>query len=219
MAKEKLIGKYGQYASAEVGADVSTGTLTANVLYIAVTLGGSSTLPAGVEKGYAFVSDGTEDISSSGDVVKPLTLTNQCDISSWSMEFSKDEVEVTTLCSDYKEYLDGRTDTTGSAEGIYTIGLTDVNGGLANKFYDIVRQAGAGGAVVIDKIDYSPIVAILYLQKDQTAGETEQFFIVPASVTSFSNGVTVADAQTFSSSFRQAPNDDIKFQLVSVTHS
>ncbi|MCP4373653.1 MAG: hypothetical protein GY797_36970 [Deltaproteobacteria bacterium] len=219
MAREELIGKYGKYASAAVGTDVSTGTLTANALYIVVTIGGTSTLPTGVEVGYAFVAAGTEDISSSGDVVKPLTLTDQCDITSWSMEFSKDEVEVTTLCSDFKKYLDGRTDTTGSAEGIYTIGRTDTDGGLANKFYDIVRQAGAGGTVTIDKIDDSEIVAILYLQKDQTAGETEQFFIVPASVTTFGNSVTLADAQTFSSSFRQAPNDEIKFQLVSVVHS
>ncbi len=219
MAREELIGKYGQYASAAVGADVSTGTLTANALYIAVTIGGTSTLPTGATVGYPFIAAGTEDISSSGDVVKPLTLTVQCDITSWSMEYSKDEIEVSTLCSSFKKYLDGMTDITGSAEGIYTIGKTDTDGGLANKFYDIVRQAGAGGAVTIDPIDDSEIVAILYLQKDQSAGETEQFFIVPASVTSFSNSVTLTDAQTFSSSFRQAPNDDIKFCLLSTVHS
>ncbi len=218
MAREELIGKYGKYASAAVGADVSTGTLDANGLYIVVAKGGSSTLPTGTEVGYGFVAAGTETLST-GDIVKPLTLTDQCDISSWSMEFSKDEIEVSTLCSSFKKYLDGMTDITGSAEGIYTIGKTDTDGGLANKFYDIVRQAGAGGTVTIDKIDDSEIVAILYLQKDQTAGETEQFFIVPASVTTFGNSVTLSDAQTFSSSFRQAPNDDIKFQLVSVVHA
>ncbi len=216
MARERLIGFYGKYAQAVLGAEETATTLTADTYYVVTGLGGTG-IPAGAELGYVFLSN-AETISGA-DAVKELTLTDLCDIQSWSMEFSKAEVDVTTLCDDQNKYLAGRDDVTGSVEGVYTIGVTDTDGGLANAFFDIVRQTGAGGAITIDHLDSEPIVAILYKQKLTDAGETEQFYIAPATVTSFSDSVSGADAQSFSSSFRIAPNDEINFQLVSVTHT
>ncbi len=217
MARDRLIGYYGKYSLATLGAEIDTGTLTEDAYYVATEVGSSSSLPAGIETKYVFQADGTEDITSSGDKVKELTFTDLCDVQKWSLDFSKAEVDVTTLCDDQNKYLAGRTDITGSVEGVYTIGTTDTNGGLANSFFDIVRQTDAGGAVTIDKIDGSPIVAILYKQKDTDTGETEQFYVAPATVTSFSDSVSGADAQAFSSSFRIAPNEDLNFQLVSIS--
>jgi hypothetical protein len=219
MARTRLIGNYGKYASGALGAEVSTGTLTKDALYVVIKLGTSSTLPAGLEVGYIFKSDGTEDITSSLDVVKLLSLTDLCDIQSWSLDFTKDETEVTTLCSDQKEYLAGRADTSGSATGVFSVGTTDLDGGFVNKFVDIVRQADAGGAVTIDKIDDSNIFAILYKQDSQESGETETFYVMPATITSFSDSVSGSDAQSFTSAFRQAPNDEVKFQLVEITYA
>ena len=214
MAREKLIGFYGKFSTVSVGAEVITGTLDA-AWYTVVTIGATTTLPTGVEVGYVFEAAGTEDITTSGDVVKELTFTDLCDIQKWGIDFSKSEIDVSTLCDDQNKYLAGRPDVTGSVEGVYTIGTTDLNGGFVNGFVDIVRQADAGGAVTIDKLDDDPIVAILYKQKDGTSGETEQFYIAPATITSFSDSVSGSEAQAFSSSFRIAPNDDVKFQLVS----
>jgi hypothetical protein len=215
MARETLVGYYGKLAIA-VDTPIITGTLIADTKYIATTIGGSSTLPTGVEAGYAFVADGTEDITSSGDEVLQLIETDKCDIQSWGIEFSDAEIDVTTLCNDQNVYLGGRTDASGTMEGVYKIGQTDADGGFGNTFFDIVRQADAGGTVTIDKIDKNQIVLMLYKQKDTTSGETEQLYITPATILTFSDGVAGSDAQSFSSSFRIAPNDDIKFQLLSV---
>lgn len=219
MAKDRLIGFDGKLSTAIFGAEVSTGTLSANTFYLVVTVGSSSTLPTGVEEKYVFLADGTEDITSSGDVVKEITFNDKCDITSWGLEFNASEVPVTTLCDDQNKYRAGRTDVTGSMEGNYTIGLTDADGGIANAFVDILRQAGAGGNVTIDKVDNDTIFAVLYKQKDTDSGETEQFYIAPITVTSFSDTVAGEDAQTFSSSFRIAPSDEVVFHLVSVTYA
>jgi hypothetical protein len=57
---------------------------------------------------------------------------------------------------------------------------------------------------------------MLYKQDDTSSGETEQLYIVPAVILTFSDGVNGADAQSFSSTFRIAPNDDITFHMLSV---
>ena len=212
--KTRLIGFYGKFSTASLGVEVTTGLLTADTWYVPTTIGGTSTLPAGATVKYVFQADGTEDITTSGDVVKAITFSDLCDIQTWSLDFSKAEIDVTTLCDDQNKYLAGRTDVTGSAEGVYTIGITDVAGGFMNGFIDIVRQQDSGGAVSIDTLNDDPIVAILYKQKDGSSGETEAFYVAPATITSFSDSVSGADAQAFSSSFRIAPSDELNFQLV-----
>lgn len=220
MARDRLIGNYGKFTKGELGADVTTGSLTANTLYVVKAIGTTSVLPSAVEVGYVFYADGTEDLTGSGgDTVAAFTTTDLCDIQSWSLEFTKDETEVTTFCDDQKKYLAGRSDATGSAEGVYTIGKTDIDGGFANTVVDIVRQAGAGGTVSIDKIDDSNIYALLYAQEDQSSGESETFWLAPISITSFNAGATGSDAQNFSSSFRIAPDAVVNTQLVVVTYS
>jgi len=213
MARDRLIGFYGKYAAASLGSEIITGSLVADAYYVATEIGGSSTLPVGTTLKYIFQADGTEDITSSDDKVKEVTFNDLCDIQSWALDFSKAEVDVTTLCDDENKYLAGRTDITGSAEGVYTIGITDGANGFIKSFVDQVSQADAGGAITVTQADSDSIVAILYKQKDGSAGETEEFYVVPATLTSFSDSVGGADAQAFSSSFRVAPNTEIELQL------
>lgn len=219
MARERLVGDYGKYAQATIGSEVSTGTLTENALYVVVTVGGSSTLPPGVEAKYVFMADGTEDITASGDVVREFTIVDDCSMQGWSLSFTKDEGDVTTFCDNIKKYLVGKSDATGTANGVTTIGNTDADGGLANRFIDIVRQAGPGASVTIDKVDDAAVYAFLYTQDDNSSGETEQYYLVPVSITSFNAGATVgAEGQTFDSGFRIAPDSLVEPQLVSITY-
>lgn len=219
MGRTRLIGNYGKFAKMTLGAEVGTGTtLTADTWYVPTTIDPSTTMPTGVALKYLFKAVGTETLATT-DTCKPVTFADLCDIQSWGLEFSNAEVDVTTLCDDVNTFLTGRTDVTGSAEGVYTIGTTDVDGGFLNNFISIVRQAGAGGVISIDAIDDSAIVAVLYKQELTTSGETEQFYVVPAVVTSFSDSVTGTDAQSFSSSFRPTVDDEVNFQLVSITYS
>lgn len=213
MARDRLIGNYGKVAKGALGTAVTTGTLTDGQLYIAKVVDASTALPAGIQVGYPFTADGTEDITSTTDEVYPLTLTDQCDVQSWTLEFSSNEVDVTTLCDTSKVYEKGRVDPSGTIEGVFTLGTTDSDGGFANSFIDIVSQADDGGAITINAIDDSAIYLVLYKQKSDASGETEAFYIVPAVVLSFSDNVTDGEAQSFSSSFRPTADSSVKFVL------
>ena len=207
MARTRLIGDFGKFATATIGADISTGLLVDGTEYLVKVVGSSSTLASGAEAGYLYTADGTEDITSSGDVVAEFTVTDSCDIQAWGMEFSSNSIDVTTLCDDQLVYEAGKADVTGSSEGTYTVGITDQDTGLARKFIDVVRQAGNGGTVSISKIDNDSIYAFLVKQKDKSSGETYSTYVVPIIFTSFSDGVTIGDRQTFSSEFRLSKDD------------
>ena len=219
--RTRLTGLYGDMTKGSLGSEVTTGTLVDGTLYLTTAVGETSALPTGTEVGYVFRADGTEDITSSGDKVVPITLSKACDVQTWSIEASSAEINVTTACDTNNTYLPGRTDISGSAEGVYTIGATDVDGGFANSFFDIVRQEGDGGEVTIDKIDSDPIIGIFYKQKDQSVGETEQFYIAPITQLTFSDGSGGDDASTFSLNFRIAPSTEtgLLFQLFTETRS
>jgi hypothetical protein len=218
MARDVIIGDYGKVAMA-ADSVVDTGTLTEGAKYIVKTVGGSSTLPTGVEAGYVFVADGTEDITSSGDEVILLTETDKCDIQSWSLDFTKSEIDVTTLCDRTKKYVGGKDDVSGSIDGLYKIDITDAVGGIANSFVDIVKQTGEGGTVTVNQAVDSDIILLLYLQEDKSAGETETFYVVPATLLTFSSAVTEGSASAFSSSLRVKGNPNVNFHLAGVTHT
>jgi hypothetical protein len=71
----------------------------------------------------------------------------------------------------------------------------------------------------VDQSTDGQLVLLLYKQKDTTAGETEQVYVAPVTITTYNDNITANDAQGFSSGFRIAPNDDIDFHLLSVVHS
>lgn len=218
MAVTELIGRDGKIAQVAT-SEVTTGTLTAGAKYIVKTIGGSSALPTGAAVKKAFIADGTEDISASGDVVYLLTETDKCDISEWSISLNSPEINMTTLCDDVNVYRAGRPDLSGSMTGIYKIGTTDVDDGVLNAFVDIVRQADDGGAITIDQQSNGELFLLLYKQKDDTAGETEQLYIAPVVVTSYDDNITSDDKQGFTSSFRISPSDIADFHMLSVLHA
>lgn len=219
MARDsELVGYYGKIAQAATSV-ISTGLLTADTKYIVKTIGGTSALPAGVEVKKSFVADGTEGITSSGDEVIELFETDKCDISQWGIELSKPELNASTLCDEVNKYLTVRPDLSGSLEGNYKIDITDSDDGVLNAFVDIVRQAGPGGAVTIDQSTDGQLVVLLYKQKRTDAGDVEQLYVAPITITTYSDTINGEELQTFSSGFRVAPSDDIDFHLLSVTHS
>jgi hypothetical protein len=219
MAGTPLAGYSGKLAQV-ASSSVTTGTLTENVKYIAKVIDDSSSaLPIGVEVGKAFVADGTEDITSTDDEVIALTESDKCDVTSWSIDLSKSEIDVTTLCDEVSIFITGRPDLSGSIEGIFKQGVTDVDDGVLNAFVDIVSQAGAGGAVTVNDQANGQFIFLLYKQKDTAAGSIEQCYVAPVVITSYSDSASGSDAQSFSSSFRITSNDDVDFHLLSVTHS
>ena len=217
MARTRLIGDFGKASIFTLGSAVTTGTLAANSDYIVAAIGGSSALPTGRQLKKAFRADGTEDLTGpTGDDVRLITEVDQCDISSISVEFSKDEVPVTTLCDTVKTYEAGKTDITGTMEGVYRIGVTNSSGGIQNNVVDIVSQADAGGAITYSQLTGSTIYISMYVQEDSSSGETLSRYIIPLKITTFSQGVVEGEAQTFSASFRITPDDLVDFHYFEI---
>lgn len=203
---KRLVGKDGEVYSAVKGALVegNGSTALADGYYIVSAVAASdSSLPDGLQPGYVF--KGSAKITpAEGDDVIPLTLTKKCDITNFSVEYSADEIDVTTLCDSERSYRTGFTDATGSLEGVTTIGVSEY---LMSKFMPIVTQTGEN--VTVTDIDGEALIMRLVLNK-QTAGGDVLSYFAPIAVTSYNIGATVDDAQTYTANFRNTPDDDLK---------
>lgn len=207
MAKTRLKSADGSVEQGSFGADITSGTtLDAGEIYLVIGVDdAASDLPAGISAGYVFKAAGTE-LLAGDDIVKLYTGTSLCDIKSVSFDFSKGEIEATTLCDDQKKYLVGKSDATGSMEGIYEIGISDSSDGVQNRFVDIATIAAAGSFSLSELSDDLMYIRV-YTQDDSTSGETVEFYFAPINLTTFNQGVSVDDnAQTFTAGFRIAPD-------------
>ena len=176
--------------------------LTDGYYIVAAVASTSSALPAGLQPGYVF--KGSAEITpAEGDNVIPLTLTRKCDITNFSVEYSADEIDVTTLCDTQRSYRAGFTDATGTLEGITTINVSEY---LMSKFIPIVTQTGE--TVEVTEIDGETLIMRLVLNKQSVGGDVMSYF-APIAVTSYNIGATVDDAQTYTANFRNTPDDDL----------
>lgn len=156
------------------------------------------------DDGTMVLDDGTEE--GAGDQVKPLTETEMGDVQSFSLEISKAEIDVTVLSDTVKRYRAGKTDMSGSIEGITTLGTTDAAGYVLNNFIRTIRQASAG-TVTVSEIDESPLYIKGVIQKNTVSGESEAFLWAKINILSTRLGAGGEDAQSFTSNFRVAPGD------------
>ena len=149
--------------------------------------------------------DGTTE-EGEPDKARLLDETEKADVSQFGIEINKAEIDVTTLSDDVKRYRAGKTDMTGSLEGITMLGETDDAGGVINTFIRILEQASAG-TVTVKEIDDSPLYIKGVIQKNVSAGEKEAFIWAKVNLTSTSLGAGGEEAQNFSSNFRIAPGN------------
>lgn len=203
---KRLVGKDGEVYTATKGALVEgngSTALTDGYYIVAAIAATSSALPAGLQAGYVF--KGSAEITpAEGDNVIPLTLARKCDITSFSVEYSADEIDVTTLCDTQRSYRAGFTDATGTLEGVTTIGLSEY---LMEKFIPIIEQTGE--TVEVTEINGDALIVRLVLNK-QSAGGTIMSYFAPIALTSYNIGASVDDAQTYTANFRNTPDDDLK---------
>lgn len=203
---KRLVGKDGEVYAATKGTLVEgngSTALTDGYYIVAAIAATSSALPAGLQAGYVF--KGSPEITpAEGDNVIPLTLARKCDITSFSVEYSADEIDVTTLCDTQRSYRAGFTDATGTLEGVTTIGLSEY---LMEKFIPIIEQTGE--TVEVTEINGDALIVRLVLNK-QSAGGTVMSYFAPIALTSYNIGASVDDAQTYTANFRNTPDDDLK---------
>ena len=202
---KRLVGKDGEVYAATKGELIEgngSTALTDGYYIVAAVASTSSALPAGLQAGYVF--KGSAEITpAEGDNVIPLTLTRKCDITNFSVEYSADEIDVTTLCDTQRSYRAGFTDATGTLEGITTINVSEY---LMSKFIPIVTQTGE--TVEVTEIDGETLIMRLVLNKQSIGGDVMSYF-APIAVTSYNIGATVDDAQTYTANFRNTPDDDL----------
>jgi hypothetical protein len=173
--------------------------------YMIVTMAASSGIPSELAANKLWWDDGTT-VLETGDSVQPIDATTLSDIQSFSFEFSTDEIEVTTLSDEFKVYELGKTDMTGSLEGVMEIGTTDVDGGVLNSFIDVIRQA-SDGTITYDPKDNSPLFIFAYIRKNPKAGQQEGFVFMQVSLLGANVQASGADKQGYTSNVRLAPGD------------
>ncbi len=207
---KRLAGPDGKLQSGKFGTPITTGDTTAGVWYRIVAKGGATALPTNAPQGY-LVKTPSPITLAVGDSVEPWEGVDFCDVQSWSMEFEKASIDVTTLCDDVRTYRAGKTDLTGSLEGVMTVGITDAEGGFQNQFVTIAKLDAAQTSPDDYKVypaQGAAIYAFLYTDKTNVTGEEETLYFLPLELTGFSASATSGDdAQTFTSGFRLAPSD------------
>lgn len=203
MAKERLVGSDGKLVTVTLG---TAGDFSVPGWYVISAIADtSSAFEDGFEVGdpIYLASDPTLALT---DEVQLMTETEQADITSFSLEVSRAEIDVTTLSDDVRRYRTGKVDMTGSLEGIITLDETDADGWVINNFMKTIKQTGAAAWTITEAND-DPIYIKGVLQKDTSSGEKESFFWAKINLLGANLGASGEDAQSFSSSFRIAPGN------------
>lgn len=213
MATKRLIGKDGKVAKGVKGALITGNGSTALATGFYITknvLSTGSGLPDTITSGFIFYASavtGKTITPATAETVIPLTLTDLCDIKSASLEFTKEEVDVTTLCDDLKTYRAGFSDASGTLEGITTIGVSE---SIIGKFIPTIVQSVDLQDVVITDVDGDTLYLQVEVNQTSTAGENTAFYIAPVTLLSYSASAAVDGEQAFTSNFRITQDDDVK---------
>ena len=214
---KRLIGSDGKLVIGSFGAEVTTGDLVVGSWYLVTAVAGTSGLPDGATVGYMLKGNG--ETLGSGDKVKLWTGTDMCDVQSWGLEFTKDSVDVTTFCDTVRTKRAGKTDVTGTCEGVFTTELTSIDGGFLNQFMDIVRQTpDATTEYKVTLAEGSTLMVQLYADKTANdPAEVEAFYLAPIELTGFSASAGGEDQQAFSAPFVIAPSSEFNFAYYEYT--
>ena len=203
MANRRFIDTDGKLATIAFGAEITgdgSTALTQGDKYLVTAIdSGTSGLPTGAKVKY-IIEAGAATVPATGDKVKPLVVTDACDVQGASVEFTKDELETTTICDTTKTYRAGRADASGSIQAV-TTGSTFYKD-IANRFVNLSVQTADASAVTVTELTSGKLYLQLVINKDVSDGESEMFYFLPVELTSFNAGLQQAATQTFESAFR-----------------
>lgn len=210
MATKRLIGKDGKLYTLTKGTELTTGALTEGYYVVTGVATTGSGLPTGATVGYPIYTSATSGniiTLGSGDKVKKLTLAEQCDLRSGSLEFTNEEIDITTLCDTTKTYRAGFSEAQGSFEGITTIGVSET---FINKFIPVVTQTSDESTVTLSDVNGDPLYMLMEVNSESTVGEDIAMYFAPITMLSYSAGAQVEGEQAFTSNFRITTDADIK---------
>jgi hypothetical protein len=208
---QRLVGDDGLIKKAAFGAKITgAGTTPLPVgTYMVLAVAVATTLPDPAGTG-GDIAPGDILVIRTGDSVTPavgdnlvtLTLTTIMDVSSWTMEFSKEEIDVTVLADAVKKYRSGKADMSGTLEGVFVMGTTDEPTGFMRQFIDIAQQ---DGDLSFDKYDQQEevLLGFFQLQKNSSLADIEQV-VAPFQLYGNGMGGALGERQGYSSPFRFA---------------
>lgn len=206
---KRLTGKDGKVFLATKSAVVTgdgTTALTKGSFYVPLTmLDTASGFPANAKKGVVFVGDGVSKPKATETYIS-LTNAPQCDVTSASVEFSKAEIDITTLCDDIMKYATGMTEANGTLEGITTLGKSEP---FIAKFVDVQKQDSTGAITSTAQND-DVVVVVLELNKADNSDADVAYFFAPVVISSFNLRATINEAQTYTADFRIAQDNELK---------
>lgn len=216
----KLAGKFGKLATFTKGTEIVATTALAAGYYVCTAVATSASgLPDGISAGYPFYASdasGKTVTPASGDKEKLLTPTDRCDVNAFTLDFQVDEIDVTTLCDDTKEFIPGFSEMTGTMEGVTTL---DISEDLINKFLPTVTQTADLQTVTVSEINGDPIYGMFEINKESRNNEAIAMYIVPITITSYNAGAQISDKQAFTANFRITPDADINPCFLKVLQS
>jgi len=206
---QKLVGDDGFLQIATFGTEIPGDGATPLPVgtYLVTGVAGTSAFPAPADGGTAIgegdiitVETGATITPAVDDDVVTLNLADKCDVSDWTMEFTKEEIETTTLCDAVKKYRAGKADMTGTINGIFLTGTTDDKDGPLRQFIDIVRQDGDASW---DKFEQAEAVLLGFFYVNNDTNIADKMWVsAPVQLYGQSVGGEIGSAQTFSSPFR-----------------
>lgn len=204
MTTKRLTELDGSLSSASVGTTIVGDDVTAipsDGYYLVKTVASSgSALPTGITPNY-LVYLTTSITPATGDDVAPVTLTEMCFVQNGSVDFSRDEIETTTLCDDMKTFSAGRTDLSGSFDGVFEAGNTEILE-LMNRFIDTVDLDAAMSTATVSQQNNDIFYLQFEVNKASSNDEPLQFYFLPVTILTGASGLSQGSAQTFTSTFR-----------------
>ncbi len=183
------------------------GTL-ATGLYLVLAKGTPSGFPAATTGtaiavgNFLLVDPGVSITMLAGDVVVTLVVEDLCDLSSFTLPFTKEEIDVTTMCDTIKKYRTGKANMSGSMKGVFTVGISDDIDGFLRQFITIAKQDGSTSFDSYAQ-QQSILLGLFYLNDDTNLSD-RMVIIAPFSLFGYSVGGEMGQAQSFQSGFRFA---------------
>jgi len=206
-----LVGADASFFKATCAATATvSGTMTAGAYYKIATISGTTVFPTGYAVGDIFLGDAAKSLSASNSAYL-LTSTAALDVSSFSIEFSADEIEVTTLSDNVKKYRKGKSDMSGTVEGINFISEMSQAGSFLNRFVRTASATSANVVAALNAVATGDLYGVFYLQDDTSTGEVSTFMIAQTEFMGYTLGAAVGDAQSWSSPIRIIGNDPIVY--------
>ena len=205
----RLVGSDASLYKMTFGTTLVTGAMVSGSWYKIASISGTATFPSGYVVGDLFLGKG--QTLNAGNTAALATSTIVADCSSFSMEFSRDEIDVTVLADDIKKYRPGKTDLSGTVEGINFISEMNKDHSILSRFMKSV-SATADNTSTLRAVDASELYGQFFIQDDTTtSGETSAFLFGQIELYGYNLGASVSDAQTWNSGLRFIGADPVMY--------